>query len=122
MKKVVVCSLICAFSLAYLFGIPLSPETAYAASAPQFKRMLPETITAGAPTFTIRIEGRRFDDGAQIVFDGSPLDTRVLNNGRLLLAEVPATAVASTSTHSVMASNSDGMSTQTHTLTVLQPH
>ncbi|HET9531824.1 MAG TPA: hypothetical protein VFQ92_15805, partial [Blastocatellia bacterium] len=34
------------------------------AAAPQLKRIRPSTITTGAPMFTIRLEGKRFAEGA----------------------------------------------------------
>jgi sugar lactone lactonase YvrE len=88
---------------------------------PQLKRILPNTITAGAPQFTVRIEGKRFGDGAVVLFDGSPLDSsRVVANGKLMLAEVPASAVATAGTHTIAARNPDGATTPEETLSVVE--
>src|SRR5262249_51336223 len=57
----------------------------------------------------------------ELCFEASPVAPRCINKGRLRPAEVPPPAVASPGTHSVMASNSDGMTTPTQTLTVVQP-
>jgi hypothetical protein len=89
---------------------------------PRLDNIRPETITSGAPTFTVRLKGRRFDEGAKVVLDGVPLDSsRVSGDGTLLLAEIDASVVAVTGTHTLQAMNPDGMTSGTETLTVVEP-
>ena len=89
------------------------------AEAPSLKKILPKIVTAGTRTFTIRLEGRRFASGANVLFDGVPLASpRITKKGRSLLAEVDASLVASPGTHTIQGVNPDGSATPTATLTV----
>jgi sugar lactone lactonase YvrE len=98
----------------------LTPVRAQA-TAPIVKRLFPKTISAGSPTFTVRLKGKHFDDGAVILFDGVPLSSsRVSSKGKLLLAEVDASMIAIPGTHTVQASNSDASTTSPLTLTVAE--
>ena len=86
---------------------------------PQIKRLRPDIITAGTRTFTIRLEGRGFDSAANVQFDGVPLaKPRTSNKGKVLLAEVNASQVASPGTHTIKGVNPDGAMTAAATLTV----
>ena len=88
-------------------------------SAPEIRRLRPGIITAGTRTFTIRLEGRGFASDANVLLDGVALASpRVFIKGRLLLAEVNASLVASPGTHTVQAINPDGMTSAAQTLTV----
>src|SRR5262249_16932190 len=79
----------------------------------------PRVITTGTQTFTLRIEGKRIDSAANILFDGAPLASpRVNPRGRQILAEVDASLVASPGDHSIQIQNPDGMTSDTETLTV----
>lgn len=93
------------------------------AAPPDLRRLNPETITAGAPTFTIRLVGRSFVSGSQAVLDGVPLgSSRTNTNGRILLAEVDSSVVVGTGSHTVQVLNPDGMmSSAILTLTVVEP-
>ncbi|HWP44450.1 MAG TPA: hypothetical protein VNO14_14490, partial [Blastocatellia bacterium] len=92
------------------------------AAPPQLKRIRPATITSGAPMFTIRLEGKKFSQGARVLLDGVPLDSsRVTQNGKVLLAEVDPAVVASEGMHTLQALNSDGQTSETRTLTVVAP-
>src|SRR6185295_17743922 len=63
--------------------------------------------------------GRRFADGANVLFDGVPLASpRTSRKGKVLLAEVNASLIASTGTHTIQASNPDGSMSPSETLTV----
>ena len=42
---------------------------------PQLNRVRPDKLPAGSPTFTLRADGKKFQDGAQILFDDAPLST-----------------------------------------------
>lgn len=87
--------------------------------APDLKKIRPNIITAGTRTFTIRLEGRRFATGANVLFDGVALASpRTTKKGKALLAEVDASLIASPGTHTVQAINPDGSTSPTATLTV----
>lgn len=87
--------------------------------APSLKRMRPTVVTAGTRTFTIRLEGRRFASGANVLFDGVALASpRINNKGKVLLAEVDASLVASPGVHTVQGVNPDGGSSPAAELTV----
>lgn len=89
---------------------------------PRLDRIRPERIAAGSPTFTVLLEGRRFDEGARVLLDGVPLDSsRISRNGRSLLAEVDASVVAAPGTHTVQGINSDNQTTVTKTFEVEEP-
>jgi DNA-binding beta-propeller fold protein YncE len=91
------------------------------ASAPQLRRIKPETITAGAPTFTLRLEGRFLNQDAKIFLDGAELaGPRVSENGRVALVELDESVAAAPGTHTVRAVNPDGKETATTTLTVVE--
>ena len=91
------------------------------ASAPTLKRISPDVITAGTATFTIRLTGTNYDDGAKAVVDGTPLDSsRVSRKGKVLLAEIDPSVVANVGTHTVQVINSDHSTSETRILTVVQ--
>ncbi|MEK6289138.1 MAG: SMP-30/gluconolactonase/LRE family protein [Acidobacteriota bacterium] len=88
-------------------------------AALELKRVHPTVITAGTRTFTMRLDGRRFVSGANVLFDGVALASpRVSKKGKVLLAEVDASLIASPGTHTVQALNPDGTTSPTATLTV----
>ena len=88
-------------------------------AAPLLRKIHPNIVTAGTQTFTIRIDGRRFVTGAQMLFDGVPLASpRVFRRGRLLLAEVNASLVKSPGVHTIVGMNPDGTTSTSATLTV----
>jgi sugar lactone lactonase YvrE len=93
-----------------------------AAAPPLLRRIKPPTITTGAPTFTIRLEGKDFVAGAQVLVNGAPLaSSRVNFNGRILLAEIDESLVAAPGTHTITAMNPDGQTSANVTLTVVDP-
>jgi sugar lactone lactonase YvrE len=94
---------------------------ARAADPPELRRMNPDTVTAGAPTFTLRCIGRNFVAGSRIVVDGAPLTSRVNENGRILLAEIDSSVVASAGSHTVQALNPDDTTSETLSFTVVTP-
>src|SRR4029434_6524860 len=88
-------------------------------SAPEVRRVRPEVVTAGTRTFTLRLEGRFFVNGANVLFDGVALPSpRVSTKNKVLLAEVNALLIASPGTHTIQAINPDGMTSAVGTLTV----
>ncbi|HSB08540.1 MAG TPA: SMP-30/gluconolactonase/LRE family protein [Blastocatellia bacterium] len=121
MKKAVVFSLagVIALSCVVLPGLLENSVVRAQEEAPQLRRLRPRIITTGTQTFTIRIEGRDFAIGANVLFDGVPLASpRVSPKGRVLLAEVDASLIASAGEHSVQVINPDGMTSNSDTLTV----
>src|SRR5690349_10491530 len=71
-----------------------------AADAPVVNKLGPDTITTGSPTFTVRLDGGGFVEGAVILFDGQPLASSRFVSKKVLVAEVDASVVAVTGTHS----------------------
>lgn len=125
MRKVVayLFILLMVLSLALVPGLSgLTVVRAQQAAAPQLARVRPSTISAGAPLFTIRLEGKKFAQGALVVLDGAPLgSSRVSANGKVVLAEIDPSVVASEGTHTLQVLNPDGQTSATRTLTVVQP-
>ncbi|MEW6131124.1 MAG: SMP-30/gluconolactonase/LRE family protein [Acidobacteriota bacterium] len=124
MRRVVSTVLISIFILSGLI-IPnaIQKITVFAQSAAPFiKRLAPNVIPAGTETFTLRLQGNSFSADAKVHLDGVPLATsRVIGKkGRLLLAEIEASVIASVGTHEVKAVNGDGQSSATLTLSVVQ--
>jgi sugar lactone lactonase YvrE len=121
MRKLAAYSLavILPLSLLFLPGVCQWSAVRAQSSAPQIRRLRPGIITAGTRTFTVRLEGSGFASDANVLFDGVTLASpRVFRKGRLLLAEVDASLIASPGTHTVQAINSDGMTSAGATLTV----
>lgn len=88
-------------------------------AAPTIRRLRPGVITTGTRTFTIRLDGNGFAEGANILFDGAPLPSpRNSSKHRVLLAEVDASLIAAPGTHSIQAMNPDGTTSEAETLTV----
>ncbi|MFY9609737.1 MAG: IPT/TIG domain-containing protein [Blastocatellia bacterium] len=118
-----------AFLVAVLLAVSLIAPSGLASrqdvgaelSEPVLNRLRPEVITAGTRSFTVRLEGKKFEEGAQVLFDGLALGTsRVSSKGKLLLADVDASLVAAPGTHTIQAMNPDGATTSLATLTVVQ--
>ena len=122
MRKVVVYWLTAVLTLSLVILPSLSKQAIVGAqqATPELRRIGPETITAGSPTFTLRLEGKNFESGAKVLFDGVALgSSRIANKGKVLLAEVDASLVASTGTHTVAAINPGGAATASLTLNVV---
>jgi sugar lactone lactonase YvrE len=118
MRKAVVFLLTAIFALS-LIGMPRAIVRAQDA-APTLDRVRPDKITAGAPTFTVRLDGKRFASGAKVLFDGVALaSSRISRKGKFLLAEVDAALVATPGEHTVAGQNPDGMTTPSLPLSVL---
>lgn len=109
-------------SLSFIPGIPgvAGRLTVQAqAEAPTIRRVRPGIVTTGTRTFTMRLDGNGFADGANILFDGVALaKPRNSNKRKVLLAEVDASLVASAGTHSIRAMNPDGTTSDAETFTV----
>jgi hypothetical protein len=84
---------------------------------PKLDHVHPDKIPAGAPTFTLRVEGKKFQAGAQILFDGVALaSSRVSEGGKRALAELDPSLTAVPGTHTVQLVNPDGGATPTGTM------
>ena len=121
MRKLAACSLAIILILSVIFLPSVSKWSAVSAQsgAPEIRRLRPGIVTAGTRTFTIRLEGRGFASDANVLFDGVALASpRVFRKGKLLLAEVNASLIASPGTHAIEAMNSDGTTSAAQTLTV----
>src|SRR4030095_3715263 len=121
MRKAVAFSITAVLVFSWLFLPGLTERLTVSAQddAPEIKKIRPNVITAGTRSFTIRIEGRRFAEGANVLFDGVPLPSpRISRKGKVLLAEVDASLIATPGSHTVQAQNPDGSSTASLTLTV----
>lgn len=118
MRKAVVFLIAAIFVFSGLL-LPAERLSVHAQDAPDLRKVHPNFVTAGTRTFTIRLDGRRFADGANVLFDGVPLASpRISRNGKVLLAEVDASLIATPGTHTVQGVNPDGSSSPTGTLTV----
>ena len=120
MRKVVAYSL-AAILASWVFVPSVSRHLTVQAqdSAPAIRRLRPDIVTSGTRTFTMRLDGNGFADGANILFDGVALASpRISTKHRVLLAEVNASLIASPGTHTVQAMNPDGTTSAQLTLTV----
>ena len=107
------------FSGLFLPGMTERLSVQAQAEAPALKKVHPRIITAGTRSFTIRLEGRRFASGANVLFDGVPLASpRIARNGKVLLAEVDASLISSPGVHTIRGVNPDGAGTITLTMSV----
>jgi len=121
MRKAVVyvVAAVLVFSWLFLPGVTERLTVQAQAEAPSLKKIHPRVVTAGTRTFTIRLDGRRFASGANVLFDGVALALpRISRNGKVLLAEVDASLIATPGTHTVQGVNPDGTATPSATLTV----
>jgi len=90
MRKLVVYLLAAILVFSYLFLPSLTGRLTVRAQegAPDLKKIHPSVITAGTRTFTIRLDGRRFVDGANVLFDGVALASpRISKKGKVLLGK-----------------------------------
>ena len=112
-------ALILSLSMLFLPSVTGVLNVRAQAEAPSLKKIHPNVITAGTRTFTIRLDGKRFASDADVLFDGVPLASpRMSRNGKVLLAEVDASLIASPGSHTIQGVNPDGSGTATATLTV----
>ena len=121
MRKAVVFSITAVLFFSWLFLPGINERLTVSAQddAPDLRKLRPNLITAGTRTFTIRLEGRRFVEGANVLFDGVALPSpRISRKGKILLAEVDASLIATPGDHTIQAQNPSGASSQSLTLTV----
>lgn len=112
-------AVVLSFSSLFLPSVSTGFRVRAQAEAPALKKLHPRIVTAGTRSFSIRLDGRRFASGANVLFDGVPLASpRVSKNGKLLFAEVDASLVVSPGAHTIQGVNPDGSATAMETLTV----
>ena len=112
-------AIVLGFSGLFLPGVTERLSVRAQAETPSLKKIHPNVVTAGTRTFTIRLDGRKFASGANVLFDGVPLASpRISKNGKILLAEVDASLIATPGTHTIQGVNPDGTGSATATLTV----
>ncbi len=70
-------------------------------------RISPAQVIAGNPGFKLTVTGANFKSGAVVMFDGSALDTSFISSTELL-ADIPASLVATPGSHGIIEFNSDG--------------
>ncbi len=124
MRKLVAYLLTVSLALFGSFLLATSNQTSVHAqeAAPELNRIGPDTIAAGSPTFTIRLKGANFADGATVLLDDAALDSsRTSSKGKVLLADIDESVIANPGTHTIQAVNPDGMRSATLTLTVVEP-
>ncbi|MEK6299327.1 MAG: SMP-30/gluconolactonase/LRE family protein [Acidobacteriota bacterium] len=121
MRKLFACvtALLLAGSLIAPSGLATGDQVGAEQEVPLLKRLRPEVITAGTRSFTVRLEGKKFEEGAQILLDGVALSSSRRVSGKILLADVDASVVAAPGTHSVQGMNPGGSTTEAATLTVV---
>jgi len=94
--------------------------TLSATSSVSLTSLNPASETAGSPGFTLTVDGNGFQSGAKISFEGTVLSTTYVSASELK-ADVPASAIASTGSYNVVATNPDGGTSNTLSFTVSAP-
>jgi sugar lactone lactonase YvrE len=121
MRKVAPCLLALILSLCGTLLVGLHSTRAQE-EPPLVKRIGPDVVVTGTPTFTLRLEGKKFVTGAQLLFDGAPLaGSRVTPNGKLALAEIDSSIVEAVGSHTVQLVNPGGAASAIFTLEVVAP-
>ncbi len=87
------------------FAISGNPTTG--SSAPAITSLVPATISAGTPAFTLTVNGTRFLTGATVQWNGAALTSTLVSDSQLTAA-VPASLIASTGVASITVLNSNG--------------
>ncbi|MBX7223245.1 MAG: IPT/TIG domain-containing protein [Blastocatellia bacterium] len=82
-----------------------------AAKQPKIEKLQPARVAVGGPEFRLRVNGSDFDKDAVVMVNGQPVET-IRANKRNLLAQIPASAVASIGKVTVLAKNPDGTTSQ----------
>src|SRR5262249_21236287 len=106
----------------FVVGRFLGGDVRAQVSTPTLTKFLPKIIAAGAPTFSVRLQGTGFDPKAQVILDGNALpSSRVTRKGKTILAEVDAAVVANPGSHSLLVGKADGGAAEFVPLPVVAP-
>lgn len=89
-------------------------------AGPAIDLLEPALQPAGAPGFSLTVQGTGFDSGSVVQWNGSPLPTRVVADGRQLAASVPKDLLAAQGTASVTVLMGE-VSSQPATFTITGP-
>jgi outer membrane protein assembly factor BamB len=100
-----------------------SPQTVsitYTVTQPQSQiiSISPTSATAGAPSFTLTVNGSTFVPQSVVLWNGSPLTTTYVSANQLT-AQVPASNISVSGNYSVTVSNGSGGGSSTATFTVM---
>jgi uncharacterized protein (TIGR03437 family) len=87
---------------------------------PYISGLVPNSVVAGGPGFTLIVNGSGFKVGATVRWNFSPLPTNFLNSSQLS-ASVPANLLAQQNTASVFVANPDGSASNSLSFTVTAP-
>ena len=100
-------------------GTTSSPQTLTVASAPAITSLNPTAVTAAIAGFNLTVEGSGFSPASVVEVNAAPLATTFVNS-TTLVAFVPAAAVATTGTLSVIVAPGEaGAHSNSQTLTVV---
>jgi outer membrane protein assembly factor BamB len=98
-------------SITYTVTQPLAPQ-------PQIFSITPTSATAGAPSFTLTVNGSTFVPQSVALWNGSPLTTTYVSANQLT-AQVPASNITVSGNYSVTVSNGSGGGSSAATFTVM---
>jgi hypothetical protein len=98
-------------------GSPLSAAQRFVINGPTITSITPNTVSAGAPGFTLAVAGANFLPGSAVVWNGISLPTAV-GSATQLSAPVPAAYVASSGSVSVTVQNPGGAISTAATFTI----
>ncbi len=76
-------------------------------TVPRIARLSPDAATAGTGPLSLVVQGENLEDGAQVLWDGTPLAT-TFGSATLLTATVPAANLASPGTAQITVQNPGG--------------
>src|SRR5579872_5201098 len=102
-----------------LAGIPSNVVPFTINPGPVITSLTPASATAGAPAFTLTVNGSRFAAGAVVDWNGSPLTTSFVSDTQLT-ASVPASLIAKVGNASVTVAVG-GLTTAGSTFTIVAP-
>ena len=98
-----------------------NPLTLNVVAAPVLRSLSPSSATAGAPGFALTVTGVNFLPGMTVTFNNSALPTTLVQNqqNNQLVANVPASAIASAGTVPVGVITADGYIANTLAFTIV---
>jgi hypothetical protein len=86
-------------------GYSSKPAPATTGSLPAIAQLNPNSATAGAPGFTLTVNGSNFNSNAEVNWNGSAMTGTKYVSGKQLMVAIPASAVASSTTVKVTVTN-----------------
>ena len=120
--SVVLTALVVAVVLMWPLVGGLSSTPRGQAVAPSLRKVFPSLIATGSPTFTIRLKGEDFINGARVLLDGARLESsRITSGGTIALAEIDSSLIAVSGEHSVQVVNPNGSASEKGSFSVVDP-